>query len=750
MNQILKVLTFLFIMILLFAPVSGAAAQEGDTDPGFGEDEYTFEYLGYEDEVLMGPYDFMRVRFNLPANWKLTSGSSIQLHLKNVYPVVENDSILDVSNTIGVRLDLEFNNQVIDSILLDWVGESTVTFNIPQTAIETSSDEQSFSIYMDAGVDCRGYYETSVIVYADSYFNLIHRTVQPDLDLTTIPSPIFRANSLVPHGVDEAAAITSTYIVLPDKPAAAELQAALTASAGLGRLTDDMPLNILLEKNLTPEIKAVSNLIFTGLGESFSSLEEILFPVSFESGSFALDGIQPDDGILQEAYSPWNDERVVLLISGQNEAGIVKAAQAFSTGDIRTHESTAVAVVSEVSGGQYAESVEVDRTLADLGYGNVQLNSSIFSEKGYLGVEFPIPAGQVTDNTAYLDVFYANSPLLNYEESGITVFLNGTSIGGIVYEEEAGDSLVHRQIRIPGHLLVPGTNSLLFQSDNIPRSFCSEPSGLNTWTVIYDQTLLHIPLEVAVGEVESLLMLYSYYEGLTVSPTLSNVGFVIAPDSPASLFAASQIAYELGDQMLGGLVEIRAAYADQVPEEFREGLDLILIGAASNIPMILELNEYLPASFEEDSNLVNEAVFDVEYRLPDGISLGYLELLETPWDSTHIIVGVLGTTEAGILDAANALTIPALRRTLSGNFAVVRGEQVLSSDTRLGVGTGNLSAELVPEVSAQVVQADQSTNELNSAAHKKQQNLLLMAIGISTLAVVGVVFTVFRRTRKKS
>ena len=752
MNKTQKVLVNFLLMLCILFPNSGVEAQEGDSAPGAQEEDiYTFEYLGYDDQVLMGPYDFMRVRFNLPANWELTSGASILLHLKNVYPILEDDPALDASNTIGVRLDLEFNDQVIDSILLDWVGERTVSLNIPEAALETSPDEQSFYIYMDAGIDCRGDHETSVIVYADSYFDLTHRTRLPDLDLTTIPSPFFREDSLVPHTTDEAPAVTSTNIVLPETPSAGELQAALTTSAALARLTDaELPLNILFENELTDELKAGSNHILIGMHDSLAVLEEIPFTVPFGNEGFVLDGFQPDDGLIQEAYSPWNEGGLILLISGQSEAGIIKAARAFSTGNIQTNTSPAVAVVSEVPGVRYAASVEEDRTLADLGYEDVQLSSSIFSEKGYLEVEFPIPAGHVVSDTAYLDVYYANSPLLNFEESGLTVFLNGTSIGGIVYDEEAGDSLAYKQIRIPGHLLVPGDNKLLFQSNNVPWSFCSEPSELNTWTVIYNHTLLHIPLEIVVEETDSLPMLNSYYEDLTDSPTLDEVGFIVAPDSPAAVISASRIAYELGDRMIGSLVEFHASYADQVPESFKENLDLVLAGAATDIPLIMELNEYLPASFEDGSDLANETVFDVVYRLPEGVSLGYLELLETPWDETHVILGVLGTTEAGILDAASALTIPELRRSMSGNFAVVRGEQVLSSDTRLGIGTGNLSGDLVPESEAEVVQAGQLTNDQTSLSRTNQQDLLRIAIGVSSLIAVVVIYIVLKNAKKKS
>lgn len=735
------------IATLLISPTQVFAQDEADEPLPADPDIYTFEELGYEDEILMGPYDSMRVRFSIPAAWRLISGASIQLHLKNIYPDIEAGPENNASDTVGVRLDLEYNDVVVDSILLDWVGERTLIITIPQSALTTDEERHEFYLYMDAGIDCSGDHETSVIVYSDSSFNLPHTVTEPALDLTRLPSPFYREDSFIPKDSGVTPEITGTYMVIPTDPTLEEMQAVLTASAGLARLTDgNLPLQLLAENQLTEEIRLRSHLIYIGHSASFISLQEASFPAVFDGGRYVPEGIQEGDGILMETVSPWNRAAAILLISGENGDGLIKAARAFSSGEIRIGASDDIALVSDVPGPQYAQNVATDRSMADLGYENTRLSSSVFNPTGYLEVEFSIPAGQVVSGPAYMDVFYTSSPLVDYDQSGISLLMNDVPIGGIVYDPENGDTLVEERVTIPGHLLQPGMNRLLFQANNIPWSYCSDPSEQNTWTVIYDQTTLHIPLELNNEEGSELPLLHLYHEKLTGSATLGELAFVVEPGSIEAVIAASRIAYEQGDRMIARIVELEAAYADQVPEDFRRNRDLVLVGRPAGIPMIQDLNEYLPAPFEEDSNVALESVFDVVYRLPEDVSLGYIQLLESPWNPERAVVAVLGTTEEGIGFAADALVISALRNQLSGNFAVARGTQVVSSDTRLGVGTGNISTDLVPDAVPEEVQ-DTSNPVSMGASVMNSRWILLAAAGASAFAAVVVVVIALRKNR---
>jgi len=106
-----------------------------------------------------------------------------------------------------------------------------------------------------------------------------------------------------------------------------------------------------------------------------------------------------------------------------------------------------------------------------------------------------------------------------------------------------------------------------------------------------------------------------------------------------------------------------------------------LVGKASQLPIIAELGSNLPVPFDKGSDVAQDTKFRVTYHIPENTSLGYLELLTVPWDTTHNILAVLGTTDEGLTYSGNALTVPTIKSSLGGNFAIVRNEQVLTSDS---------------------------------------------------------------------
>jgi hypothetical protein len=72
-----------------------------------------------------------------------------------------------------------------------------------------------------------------------------------------------------------------------------------------------------------------------------------------------------------------------------------------------------------------------------------------------------------------------------------------------------------------------------------------------------------------------------------------------------------------------------------------------------------------------------------------------------------------------------------MRNQLSGNFAVVHEKQILTSDTRIGLGTGNLSATLAPTAIAQIT-------EIKLAPSPERPGWLLPALIASVILFIGI------------
>ena len=86
----------------------------------------------------------------------------------------------------------------------------------------------------------------------------------------------------------------------------------------------------------------------------------------------------------------------------------------------------------------------------------------------------------------------------------------------------------------------------------------------------------------------------------------------------------------------------------------------------------------------------------VTYRLPENASLGYIEIFSSPWNAAETVITFLGSTPEGLGWVLTAMTDPVLHGKVTGNYAVINRQQVLATDTRIGVTSTNLSATAVP------------------------------------------------------
>ena len=66
----------------------------------------------------------------------------------------------------------------------------------------------------------------------------------------------------------------------------------------------------------------------------------------------------------------------------------------------------------------------------------------------------------------------------------------------------------------------------------------------------------------------------------------------------------------------------------------------------------------------------------VVYRIPKGMNVGYLELLDSPFNVEKPILVLAGNSDDGLVMAGNALLLNELRSQLTGVFAVTNGTQI--------------------------------------------------------------------------
>ena len=302
----------------------------------------TLADLGLSEIHLTGPYDSSYFAFGMPADWKLTSGTAITLYLTVALTMgVQGQQTMGQNYTPtagGGSLTVSINDTTLAVMPLEQLGDTQTTIGIPLSAFTSSrADGRSIvGLVLDARYSCLVFEQMNVIIRTSSSLTLPHDMTQPSTDLVNFPRPIYQ-NSFVAD---------SALLVIPDKPSAAELQAALTVAAGLGNLSqNNLALDLTTFGKLTPTQTADNHIILIGKAGSLPVLQQLQLPLPVNGGQFQLEAGGQGDGLIEMINSPWSASHNVLVVSGNTDQGTIKAAQALTTGVIRPNRAPNLAVV---------------------------------------------------------------------------------------------------------------------------------------------------------------------------------------------------------------------------------------------------------------------------------------------------------------------------------------------------------------------------------------------------------------------
>jgi hypothetical protein len=704
----------------------------------------SFSDLGLSADIVMhGPFDVDNFRFNLPATWLLQEGSQINL-IASSYFASSNPSLAvsdQPGSYIGALLDVYFNGHLQKSIALK-AGEN-VPYQVSVSQADLASTNQDgsleISFYLNASLDCTlDSHHTTVVITSDSQIGANYTLTEPVPDLRRLPWPLYQARATV-RG--------DAYVVVPSSPSSDEIQAALITMATFGRMTQrNLPLKLLSVDDLSNDIRQKADLIFVGKPEAFSMLPEVTFPVSFSSTGFA--DIQQDDGVVQQAISPWNNTKMILLISGNKDVGILKAARAFSTSSLITGDSPSYSIISKVNASTLSNILSVDAApiqtsdvpLSDLGY-----KTETLSDIGtnYFTFRFIIPPGYKPAESPYLNLNFSHSTLINSERSEAVVFLNDVIVGGIKLSSDNSNS-VSFDVKLPASAFHSGINTLDIAFSLIPSDECSAKNLDGLWVTVSEDSILHLPLVQAVNTGQFSLDLDSYPLPFSNDPSLGTTAFILPKGDRKAWETAGSVAFDLGGLAAGPIFQLETAFDGQIPDEAKKR-NLILVGQPKDLTIVSEMKDSMPAYFEAGSNIAVLETQQVLYRVSPDKKLGYLELFPSLWTDNTVIFGIFGTTDDGISDALKALLTPKTHDVLRGDFITVDGDKPLIVDTRTGLGTGRLS----PELGAVVATENLSTPVplVKPSPQNNKSQILLGLIGTGGLILVIALVALLLRRR---
>jgi hypothetical protein len=303
----------------------------------------------------------------------------------------------------------------------------------------------------------------------------------------------------------------------------------------------------------------------------------------------------------------------------------------------------------------------------------------------------------------------------------------------------------HAKIMIPPSAVMQGVNRLSVRVSLAPINNCSSPNSSGLWVNIWPESLIHLPLISTPFAPVVFQDLTVYPRPFVFNSTLASTAFVLERNNLDSWRNAVQIASSLGYQAGGSLIQLSAFYGDAMPVAERSKYHLLVIGRPSQMPIVGEMNNDLPAPFLNDNDVVSEnGNFPVTYHIPPDSPMGYVETLLSPWNSQNVVLAILGNTTQGVNWAATALVDSTLRGRLSGSFAVVNNKQIISSNTEYVVaGSGEVPSAEISILTATPI----SVTESNPPIARPGWILPVFLVSIGLIVIIIVIVMIRNRSR---
>jgi cellulose synthase operon protein B len=726
----------------------------------------TFEQIKQPVTRLRGPSDQTFLSFATPEHWGLRAPSSIELDLDILIPgdatsgTTASAAVTNTAespqlaaggrNCLAGALNVTFNGKFLDSVVLPGGGKRKISVPIKPDALTPepgANNRHALFMQFDAAERCGVDQYAQVLIQTSSRFEFGTVAQEPVRDLSLLPRPLLQRS----YEPDRA------MMILPDAPSASELEAAMNVAAGFGRISEGtLAITTTSISRMTEELWKDHHLIVVGKPAGLPIIDVSALPEPLSAGAFKVQ--DKDDGVIQMAVSPYNRERVVLVISGNTDVGVAKAGRSVSSGAVRPGTNAGVAFVASVAQPQSGvESVPETRSFAELGYAT-QRSQGLGGYSFF--IEFNAPNAVSLVGDGFMELSFVHSALLDYDRSNVNVFMNDVAIGSVRLSDTS-TRLVRTRIPVPEAVLRPGRNRVQIQSTLSSRSSERAQPFDAFWLSIQDDSSIFLRFSSKPPR-PTRAILSNLPKPFTEESNLGNVAFVLPERDPAAWAAAASMAYFMGQASSNVPLNIGAALASDVPAALRDERNLIVIGKALELPLVAEIPN-LPAPFKIGTNIASEDNVGVGYRIAESDDMGYLQFVPSPWNKQRTVLLALGSTDRGITWAGKAVTDSARRGRLSGNVAFINDAQIASFNVRAPVqengtaadngGAAQTSGE-APAVAAAAATVAAPGNQpvvINPppGIDSSGRSLLFILIGLIGAAIVIIVASALISQRRK-
>ena len=635
-----KFLNFIATLILLSMLNAPSMVQARSVLPSVTElSSFTFADLGESDLTIKDIYEQETIHFPFAAGQQAES-ATLKLHMEHSPKLLPSQSDFIIA----------LNNEPVTNIILlpENAGNSTIAIDIPISAFHPGDNVLLFRFNIrleENGCADIGSEDLWVKIFSDSSIEINATDTPPSPDLSLFASTFSSLSTLT--GSPQIS------IILPPHPSRAELSAAAQISASLGQIAQwkNPPLWSFTFDKMDQTRVSNDNLIVIDTANRN--------PLVASSGS----------GVT-ESVSPYNPNRLMLIVSGQDDSTLQQSTTMITTQSARANLTGTYAASSPVN-IQPAPEINPRAPFAGFSF-ETKRTQGIGLHDLYYGIEIPYDWKMTSE--ASIELHFRHGKSIT-SASLMTVFVNGFEVSSVRLDDSNADDgilviqLSPRQIRA-------GRNWLHIVFDlHMPRENCKYRYFDEAWAEIpADKSFLNLAHVVSEPPVE-----ISYLPSSMVVPTDLSDDMFILPESPtaAELSVMSRISAKLGSFSNADGMNIQAALADQIDVTTQPDLDVIAIGTPENNSLLAKYDFSLP----QPLTLVNGAIVPAGNRtlLPEELrsEAGYVQALYAPWSSRSALVVVSAPNAEQLYMAANAFPSLGKRLKVEGNIAIVTANQVV-------------------------------------------------------------------------
>ncbi len=654
----MKFRLFRFVLYLIFVwtlPVQAAG--------GSPSARLTLEDFGYSDGQLRGMFGAAQLWIPFQSNWVINR----ELNVNLIY--VASPLLHQKRSTLTILA----NDQPVISLHPVATGtEQEVSFTIPPHLLQGQGFTLRLQGYLRlTDLPCE---ETNNPGQWLTVRNKSSLAMRPDLksdspDLAGLPRTVVVENAPV--------APPAVVFVLPDEPDETVLTTAAKVAARLGRDSRHNQFLFQVESasTLAESQKQAANLVVVGLPHDQPLLQELAQALParlLRNGFVTADSyIAPaGHGVIQIFNSPWNKTRNVLLISAGQDLGLSLAGQAFAD------QLTVQALRGDF---QFVRALEtVSQPLPELAWLTPQTTFTqlgdrdrlvrgpgLFQELYY----FRRPPGWVLESGSQLSLHLGFSPALRPTQSYVAVYINDVFVGtarigyGIQESQFTFDLPVDLLNETPQGQRSLALNLRLEVANFLEESDCAPANPEAAWTQIYADSFFVTP-HVYLPLPDLQAFPYPFVGDPVETPVA-----IILPPQPNSveLGTGISLAATLGHYAPVDF-ELIVQTADQVSAETRSEANLIVIGSKSRQPLVAQ-------ALAEMSDVPGYRGLDGLYQALKNSKQGLLRTGPSPWNAERVILLAFGETDAGFVNATQALleAVPPVDQ--PGSVAIIEAGQ---------------------------------------------------------------------------